>query len=116
MTHNGEELSKSIEKLVRWLKFMSVSNAVAGRAYNVIIDILMTGAPEIQIGISDIFAEEEAGIYRSHSFQTSRMPGNTTFPSRPGSSFPQGEWEIPYFNYPTATANFDTHFSTTPGE
>jgi hypothetical protein len=57
-TPNGEELSESMEKLVRWLRFMSSRNAVAKRAYNVVMDIIIkTGAPQVQIDRSEPVVE-----------------------------------------------------------
>jgi hypothetical protein len=53
-TYNGEELSKSTKKLVKWLRFMSPRNAVAERAYNVVMDIIAkTGAPHVQTDRSE---------------------------------------------------------------
>lgn len=60
-THNSE-ISANIEKLVRWLQAMSGSNAVADRAYRVVIDILKTCAPRVRLNISDILVEEEASV------------------------------------------------------
>jgi hypothetical protein len=60
-TQNGEELSESIEKLVRWLRFMSSRNAVAERAYNVVMDIIIkSGAPRVQIDKSEPVVEGQA--------------------------------------------------------
>lgn len=38
--HDDSEVSKSIKKFVRWLQSLSVNNAVAKRAYNVIVNII----------------------------------------------------------------------------
>jgi hypothetical protein len=53
-TYNGEKLSKSTEKLVKWLRFMSSRNAVAERAYNVVMGIIVkTGATHVQTDKSE---------------------------------------------------------------
>jgi hypothetical protein len=59
-TQNSEELSESIAKLVRWLRFMSSRNTVADRAYKVVMDMIKTGVPEVRIDISDVMVEEQA--------------------------------------------------------
>jgi hypothetical protein len=57
-TPNGEDLSKSTEKLVKWLRFMSHRNAVAERAYAVVMDIIVkTGAPHVQTDRSESESE-----------------------------------------------------------
>jgi hypothetical protein len=64
----------------------------------------------------DILSKEEAGINRGYSLQTYPTSSNTAFPLCPGNSVAQGEWGMPSFSDPTATANFDTQFRTTIGE
>ncbi|KAF5852443.1 hypothetical protein GGP41_007844 [Bipolaris sorokiniana] len=59
-TQEGEELSKSIDKLVRWLWSMGPGNPVAKRAYEVVMDIIRTRVPRVRTEKSDIFAEEQA--------------------------------------------------------
>jgi hypothetical protein len=95
MTHPNEILPKSIKKLVRWLRFMSVSNVVARRACEVVIDIVKTGAARLGVDIRDILAEEKVDIDPNQSFPTYQPPA---------------EWDAPS---PTMTANFGTQYPTT---
>jgi hypothetical protein len=46
-TQNGESLSRNIEKLVNWLRFMSTRSAVAERAYKVVQGIIKTDAARV---------------------------------------------------------------------
>jgi hypothetical protein len=59
-TQESEELSKSIDKLVRWLWSMSPGNSVAERAYEVVMDIIRTRVPRARTKKSNILAEEQA--------------------------------------------------------
>jgi hypothetical protein len=81
MTHPNEILPKSTKKLVRWLRFMSVSNVVARRAYEVVTDIVKTGAPWLRADICDILAEEKVDIGLNQSFQTYQSPAEWDAPS-----------------------------------
>jgi hypothetical protein len=66
MTHNVSEISGSVHKLVRLLLAMSASNPVAERAYKVVVNIIKSGAPRVQVDIADILAED-ARLERSHA-------------------------------------------------
>lgn len=113
MVHNGGQLYEDINKLVRWLKSISISNAVAERAYKVVIDIIRAGAPRMRIDISDVLAVEEAGIDHGHSSQAYSTSSNTTSSPHPKNSFPQSESGMAPFSDPSITANFGTQFPTT---
>jgi hypothetical protein len=53
---NGEELSENIEKLVRWLRFLSSRSAVAERAYKVVLGIIKTNAARVRTDKSELGA------------------------------------------------------------
>jgi hypothetical protein len=53
---NGEELSENIEKLVRWLRFMSSRSVVAERAYKVVLGIMKTDAARVHTDKSELVA------------------------------------------------------------
>ena len=55
--HDGEDLSESVKKLTRWLHCMSVSNNVADRACQVVVDIINASAPRVRIDISGITSD-----------------------------------------------------------
>jgi hypothetical protein len=112
-TQPNQVLLMNISKLVRWLRFMSVSNVVAGRAYKVVTDIVKNGAPRLGVDIRDILGEEKMGIDPDQSFQTYQPPGKTAIPWDRGDASVQAEWDIPSSNDPIATADFDAQYSTT---
>ena len=114
ITDPGARILENIKKLLRWLQFLSVSNAVAKRAYEVVIGIINTSAPRLRVDISDILAEGNSD--QNYSFQAYWPPGNTAFPSYPENSFPQAEWRTQSLNYPTVAADFSTQYSTSLGE
>jgi hypothetical protein len=78
MTQKGEELSKSINKLVRWLRSMSRGNPVAKRAYEVVMDIIWTRVPRVRTEKSDILAEEQARPSYSCPTTTSNVDTQTS--------------------------------------
>jgi hypothetical protein len=74
----GEELSKSIDKLVRWLRSMSPGNPVAKRAYEVVMDIIRTTVPRVRTEKSDILAEEQATPSSNYPTATSNVDTQST--------------------------------------
>ena len=77
-TQEGEELSKSIDKLVRWLWSMGPGNPVAKRAYEVVMDIIRTRVPRVRTEKSDIFTEEQARPSYSYAAATSNVDTQST--------------------------------------
>jgi hypothetical protein len=74
----GEDLSKSIDKLVRWLRSMSPGNPVAKRAYEVVMDIVKTTVPRVRTEKSDILAEEQATPSSNYPTATSNVDTQST--------------------------------------
>lgn len=103
---------KSIKKLVRWLHFMSFSNAVAARAYEVIADVIRTGAQRLRIDASEILGEARANVNRDESLQAYQPPENIVLPWCRGNSSLQAEWGIPPLNENTATVESSTRQHT----
>jgi hypothetical protein len=58
-TENSKEISESVDKLVRWLQFMGLSNSVADHAYKVVLDIIKTSALQARTDVSDPPAENQ---------------------------------------------------------
>lgn len=110
MSHYLPQISDSVRKLVRLLQAMSVSNAVAERAYKVVINIIKSGAPRVQVDISDTLAEDSRRAQ-------SRMSSNTTIPARPKATPPpRDDDEESYFPEISAKAtSLDTARPTSSG-
>ncbi|KAF2186136.1 hypothetical protein K469DRAFT_631511 [Zopfia rhizophila CBS 207.26] len=102
-TRDSEDIPKCIKKLVRWLRSMRINNAVAERAYKVVMDILKSGEPRVQTGITDLLADDEADIDRGHLFQAYPV---STHPFDPVNVSVQSEWQADYYRDPS-TATFD---------
>lgn len=113
MVHPNGRIVKSIKKLVRWLHFMSFSNAVAARAYEVVADVIRTGAQRLRIDASEILGEARVNVNRDESLEAYHTPENTVLPWYRGNSSLQAEWGIPPSNDPTATAESSTPQYTT---
>ncbi|CAG5181457.1 uncharacterized protein ALTATR162_LOCUS9772 [Alternaria atra] len=77
-TQKEEELSKSIDKLVRWLRWMSPGNAVAKRAHEVVMDIIRTRVPRVRTENYNILAEEQARLSSNYPTATSNVDTQST--------------------------------------
>ncbi|PSN73969.1 hypothetical protein BS50DRAFT_566888 [Corynespora cassiicola Philippines] len=62
MVQEDDGIIKSTKKLLDWLQFMSRSNAVAERAYQVAVKIILKSTERFQFDISEILAKDEADI------------------------------------------------------
>ena len=113
MTHPGDGNLESVKKLVRWLRLMSVSNVVAGRAYEVVADIVKTGARRFRADISSILVDQSADISQNQPFHISQPPNSSIFPWHLEDFSLQLEWEMTSSNDAAATTNFDTQYPTT---
>ncbi|KAH8707634.1 hypothetical protein GQ44DRAFT_731664 [Phaeosphaeriaceae sp. PMI808] len=58
MQKNGNEVTQFVKKLIRWLRAMRESNAMARRAYPMILEILRSVAPRVNADISDLLNED----------------------------------------------------------
>ena len=101
-TENSKDITKSLKKLVQWLRSMRRDNSVADRAYKVVIDILKSGQLRVQDSISSILAEDEADIDHGDMLQTYPVP---THVSDTGNAVTRGGWQVDY--YPNPTGNSD---------
>lgn len=101
MTHSDNSILASTRKLVRWLQFMSTSNAIAQRAYRMIVEVLRAGASRLQVDISDIVAEGEA--CQGHALPHSKEP-----PLGHKDGFLHDDWELPSFDDPATAAGYGT--------
>ncbi len=110
MANPDGTILQSIKKLIRWLEYMSVSNTVARRAHEVVMDIISTGAPQLHIDISEILAQGKANL--SEPFSPYGPPGNSVFPQYQGGLFPQSGWETPSSNHPAVTQDLGTQYNT----
>lgn len=81
MKKEGQEIAASTKKLVRWLQHLSSTNTVAERAYQVTIDIIKTGAPQVSIDISDILSEEAGNLHHNHLLPDMHISSSHTYPS-----------------------------------
>jgi len=108
-SHPDKSMLKSTRKLVRWLECTSGSNAVARRAYEKVVNIVDTGASQLQVDKSDIFAETVAS--QSHSFQARQWPQSREIPPRYADSSHAG-WEWPSYVDPIATTDLDMQYPT----
>ncbi|KAF2175302.1 hypothetical protein K469DRAFT_69847 [Zopfia rhizophila CBS 207.26] len=68
MQKNGKEVTPFIKKLIRWLRAMRESNAMAKRAYPMALGILRSVAPRVNADISDLLNEDVAIIEDPLSF------------------------------------------------
>ncbi|KAF2188537.1 hypothetical protein K469DRAFT_566173 [Zopfia rhizophila CBS 207.26] len=62
MQKNGKAVTQFIKKLIRWLRAMRESNAMAKRAYPMALGILRSVAPRVNADISDLLNEDAAII------------------------------------------------------
>lgn len=113
MARPNGRIVKSIKMLVRWLHFTSFSNAVAARAYEVVADIVRTGAQRLRIDAYEILGEARANVNRNESLQAYQPPENTVLPWYRAESSLQAEWGMPPSNDHTATAESSTRLYTT---
>lgn len=111
MAYPDGSILASTMKLVRWLQTISSSNAVARRAFNIVIDIIETGAPQLRTDISEILAKQEAR--QDHNFQANQWLRSVDLPSYPGDTFPRTDRHISSSNNPAATAAFGTQYPNT---
>lgn len=105
-TRDNEEIPKCIKKLLRWLGAMRRNNAVAERAYKLVLDILKSGESRIQVDITNLLAEDEADIEGGNSFQA--FPG-VIDPSDPGDAFATGQWQPDFYDPPGFAPMSDTY-------
>jgi hypothetical protein len=101
-TENSKDITKSIKKLVRWLRSMRRDNGVADRAYKVVIDILKSGELRAQDNITSILAEDETDIGDGDLLQTYPV---STHASDAENAVTRGEWQADHYSNPTG--NFD---------
>jgi hypothetical protein len=105
-THKGEKLSGNVTKLARWLRYLSVSNDVAHRAYNVVLDIIQSSASCAGIDVVDITSDEiEFSAATTESYQSfSRLGSSESLSPR--------HLSLPSQSYPTNTSPYSFAPST----
>lgn len=113
MTSPEESILTSVKKLVRWLRFLSVSNAVAERAFEVLVEIINTSAPRLGLEISDILAEINTD--QRHTYRAYRYSESSAFSPHYTSSFPWVQGQTPFSDHLTAP-DLGTPYSPTVGQ
>ncbi|CAI6315056.1 unnamed protein product [Periconia digitata] len=100
--HPDKSMLTSIRKLVQWLECIGRSNAVAQRAYEIVVNIIDPSALHLQIDEAD--ASTEGVADQSQSLQACPwLPSTEFLPCNLG-SFPHAEWDRPaYINFTTTT-------------
>jgi hypothetical protein len=101
-TQNNVDVSKSIKKLVRWLKCMRSDNDIAGQAYKVVTDLLKSAKLPVEDNVDSMIAEDKPEMDREQPYPS--YPTSTQgFDA--GTAFTQPEQHVDY--YPGPTGNFD---------
>jgi len=92
VTEHSETTVGNLRKLIRWLQFMSTSNVVAGRAYDVVSDMVTDSAVRLGLNVSDILAKD-VGHRNPRPQQSPATPQST---AASGYNFVQPGWGIPF--------------------
>ena len=100
MTSPDKSILTSVKKLCRWLRFLSVSNAVAERAFEVLVEIINTSTPRLGLEISHNLAEINTDQH--HTYRAYQYPESSAFPSHHTTSFPWAQWQTTFSDHPTA--------------
>lgn len=84
VANNRADITRSIKKLVRWLRFMQQRDAAVERALKVVLNVLRKARNEVEI--ADILQEELANTYGGHLVQPWMWQADSL---DPGASYPQ---------------------------
>ncbi|CAI6333747.1 unnamed protein product [Periconia digitata] len=106
-TPRDDTARHGVRKLLSWLKHMGSSNAVAERAFELVVDIVVTGASTLKIEISDII--DGANYDQSQSFHVSGWSMNEALLISPGMS-PLKPETARSDTYPTTAATMNDHY------
>ncbi|KAF2729595.1 hypothetical protein EJ04DRAFT_446943, partial [Polyplosphaeria fusca] len=91
-TQGDDELPPYATKLIQWLYAMREENAVAHKAFDIVLDILKNTAPHVRLNIADPLAKEGGGSPDASSmFQDYTMYMNES--SWPQEGFQPASWE-----------------------